>query len=166
MSKLLGTIVKLVVPFALLIVGYNYFLGDEQEKQNSKEIIGQVKTLTGSVVDLLKTEKEKYDKGKYDNAMEKLQSTFSVLKEKATTMGQSGEAALGKLSAMEQQRMDLQQKLEALESSGHSSGEIASRGGFDDSSEDAAELQESAESIRHEILRLNGEAESLALDLH
>ena len=166
MSKLLGIIVKLVVPFALLIVGYNYFLGDEQEKQNSKEIIGQVKTLTGSVVDLLKTEKEKYDKGKYDNAMEKLQSTFSVLKEKATTMGQSGEATLGKLSSMEQQRMDLQQKLEALESSGHSLGGIASRGGDDDSLEDEAELQESAESIRREILRLNSEAESLARDLN
>ena len=36
----------------------------------------------------------------------------------------------------------------------------------DDSLEDEAELQESAESIRREILRLNSEAESLARDLN
>ena len=58
MAKFLSTIVKLAFALAFVIVGYNYFWGSAEEKESSREIIGQVKSLTGSVVDLLKTEKE------------------------------------------------------------------------------------------------------------
>ena len=150
MSKIFLTIVKLAFGLAFVIVGYNYFLGDAAEKENSREIIGQVKSLTGSVVDLLKSEKGKYDKGKYDNAMGKLKDTFSVLKEKATAMGERGEATLDKLSALEQRRKDLEDQLAELDLGPGLSGGVASRGG-----DDEAEQQESAESIRQEILRLN-----------
>ena len=157
MAKFLSTIVKLAFALAFVIVGYNYFWGSAEEKESSREIIGQVKSLTGSVVDLLKTEKGKYDKGKYDNAMDKLKDTFSVLKEKATAMGQSGEATLDKLSALEQRRKDLEDQLAELDMGPGLSGGVASRGG-----DDEADQQESAESIRQEILQLNSELESLA----
>jgi chromosome segregation ATPase len=159
MSKIILTIVKLAFGLAFVIVGYNYFLGDAAEKESSREIIGQVKVLTGSVVDLLKTEKGKYDKGKYDNAMDKLKDTFSVLKEKAAAMGESGEATLDKLSALEQRRKDLEDQLAELNMDPGSVGGVASRG-----EDDEADLQESAESIRQEILQLNSELEDLALD--
>lgn len=157
MSKIFLTIVKLAFGLAFVIVGYNYFLGDAAEKESSREIIGKVKGLTGSVVDLLKSEKGKYDQGKYDNAMGKMKDTFSVLKEKAAAMGQSGEATLNKLSELEQRRKDLEDQLAELNMGPGLSGGIASR-----AEDDEAEQQESAEVIRQELLQLNSELESLA----
>jgi len=82
-----------------------------------------------------------------------------VLKEKAAAMGQSGEVTLDKLSELEQRRKDLEDQLAELDMGPGLSGGVASRGGNDE-----AEQQESAESIRQKILRLNSELESLSLD--
>jgi hypothetical protein len=53
-----------------LVVGiliYNYFWGDNSEKAQSKAVFGEMRDVVVSVSGLLKTEKQKYNAGKYDS---------------------------------------------------------------------------------------------------
>ena len=77
--KLLGLLVLVV--FGILV--YNFFLGTPAEKENAQKIFGEVKDLGVAVKDLLANEKEKFDAGKYDNALKKIGGIFDSLKEKS-----------------------------------------------------------------------------------
>ena len=107
MAFLIKKIVPLVLLLATFLVGYNYFFGTKEEQESSREIIEQVKKLSSSVVKLLGSEKEKYQAGKYDGALEKVKSTFAVLKEKATQLGAKGQQIVNSIEEMEQEEIRL-----------------------------------------------------------
>ena len=96
MAYLLKRAIGLAIVLAIGLTGYNYFWGTEEEKANSQAIVGQVASLTKSVTSLLSSEKEKYSAGKYDDAIDKMSTTFSTLKQKAQALGKSGSSMLAK----------------------------------------------------------------------
>jgi len=94
----------------LLVVGilvYNFFFGTAQEKEQSRQIFTEIKDLTQSAVQLLKTEKEKFDEGKYDEAIDKIGGLINNLKDKAQKLEENKEII--------DQIADLQKQKEALE---------------------------------------------------
>ena len=100
----------------LLVVGilvYNYFLGTPEEKQQSKEIFSKVKELTKSSIDLLKSEKDKFDEGKYDGALDRIGNVFGKLKKNAEDIQDS--ELLDRLAELEDKRKALEQHLEESE---------------------------------------------------
>jgi hypothetical protein len=155
---LVRKIVSLAICLAALIVGYNYFWGNKEEQQNAKDIIAQVKGLTGSVVDLLSTEKDKYENGKYDNALVKVKETFAIIRDKATAMGESGSEILDKLGALEQHEQDLRKKLATLDGS----ESAAADNGSDSPGKSDSDRDQQAEVIRRQILSLNDQAHVLS----
>lgn len=84
-------IIRLALVFVVGIIGYNYFYGTVEEKEQSKAIIGQVKDsgkkLFSSIGTLIKSEKQKFDDGKYEEAMTGLDKVFGNLKERAKEDG-------------------------------------------------------------------------------
>lgn len=59
----------------MIIVGiliYNYFLGDEEEKQQASEIFQTTKELALDIKELVSNERDRYDDGKYDSVITKL----------------------------------------------------------------------------------------------
>lgn len=100
----------------LLVVGvlvYNYFLGTPEEKQQSKEIFSKVKELTKSSIDLLKSEKDKFDEGKYDGALDRIGNVFGKLKKNAEDIQDS--ELLDRLAELEDKRKSLERHLEESE---------------------------------------------------
>ena len=96
----------------LLVAGilvYNYFLGSETEKAQSKEIFSEVKDLGKAAWGLLKTEKEKFDDGKYDDAIDKIGGLFDSLKRKAKNLEDSG--ILDQLAELEKRKEQLAEKI-------------------------------------------------------
>jgi hypothetical protein len=103
----------------LLIVGivaYNLFFGTEQEQEQSKEIISDVKDFSKSAWGLLKTEHQKYKDGKYDDAVDKidggvdkLKDIYSSMREKAQDLKDSG--LLDQLDDLESKRKDIEKAL-------------------------------------------------------
>jgi SMC interacting uncharacterized protein involved in chromosome segregation len=149
-KKLLG----LIVVAACLLVGYNYFWGTPEEKESAQKIIGEFTNLSNSVKNLLVSEKDKFDEGKYDTAISKLKEAVAVLKEKATSMGSDGQRVLNSVNELEQKEEALEEELASLNApasttSGKSSDNQKSR----------------AESLRQHILELNKEAEQLSQKL-
>lgn len=117
MRRIFSWIIILV--FAL--VGYNYFFGTSEEKENAKEIVNEVKDLGKASWDLLKSEKEKAEEGKYDEAAEKFKDIFERLKGIAND--ENNREYINRLADLEQKRQDLEQKLQRMEGSqGHEEG--------------------------------------------
>jgi hypothetical protein len=101
---------------AVLVVGilvYNYFMGTEAEKQQSKEIFQKVKDLGSDAWNLLKAEKEKLDEGKYDGALDKISNLIDNLKDKAEAISDSD--MLDRIADLERQKDALQEKMKDAE---------------------------------------------------
>jgi predicted nucleic acid-binding Zn-ribbon protein len=144
MAKL---VLKIVAALAVLLVGYNFFWGNAEEKESSRRIVGQVADLGKSVVNLLSSEKEKFDKGKYDSALEKLKSALNLAKERAAELGEDGHECQEKCEHLEAAHHELEEKLAQVNAPG---------------SEAASDQDAIIKAIREQILKLSSDTESLA----
>lgn len=104
---MIKSLIKLALVLVVGILAYNFFFGTPQEKEQSRQIFTEVKDLTQSAVQLLKTEKEKFDEGKYDEAIDKIGGLINNLKDKAEKLKENKEII--------DQIADLQKQKEALE---------------------------------------------------
>lgn len=133
----------------LLVVGilvYNYFLGSESEKETSKKIFGEVRDLGKATWDLLKSEKEKFDEGKYDEAVDKVGSLIDRLRGHAETL-EDNKDIIARINELDQERKDLSNKINEPES-------------FDKASE-----KQRQEQIKRESKDLMREIETLMKDM-
>lgn len=80
---MIKTVIRLGVLLLVGVLVYNYFLGTQEEKESSKRIFNEVKDLGEATWSLLKSEKEKFDQGKYDEALSKIEDIFEKVKGEA-----------------------------------------------------------------------------------
>ncbi len=105
------SLLKLGSLLVVCIIGYNYFFGDSAEKENARKIVGQGKEVLGSVRDLVRSEREKYDKGKYDTAIDKVGNVFDKIRSTA----HDNRDILDELEKLEAKRKKLQADLKDIE---------------------------------------------------
>ncbi|MGB7346110.1 MAG: hypothetical protein WBD20_17970 [Pirellulaceae bacterium] len=141
------TLFKLIVLFVIGLLAYNFLFGTPEEKETSRKVVAQVSELSASVFDLLKSEKEKYDEGKYDEALFKLKSAIGIQQERATDLGHE---CLDDCEHLRQQEQKIEGRL----------SEIATTAGLSDDDRQAA-----YDAIRIEILELTRKTERLAREL-
>ncbi len=136
-------LIKLGLLLVVGLVGYNYFLGDEAEKAQSKEIINKVKEVGQSGVDLVKAEKKKFDAGKYDGALDKIGGIVDNLKSKA----KDSKEFLDKIGALEEKKEALQERIgsESEDISEKEQGEIN-----DEMADLMKQIEEVSQSIQEE----------------
>lgn len=133
--------IRTLFKFALLIVvgliGYNYFYGTAEEKEQSRTMIAKVKDLGGEAWSLLLSERVKMREGKYDDALNRLESLYDDLRQKAEKLQDS--KFTGRLSKLGERRYEIEEGL--------SKGEELS-------SEDQLKLEEltaDTEALMHEM---------------
>src|SRR5690606_33625195 len=102
-------LIKIAIPVIIGILIYNYFFGTREEKETSKAVFSKTKDLTVSVYDMLKSEKHKFDEGKYDKAIEKLNDLYASARANQSEMSPSEKAQLQRL---EDQKRQLQKEIE------------------------------------------------------
>ena len=107
---MIRTLLKIGALLVVVLLGYNYFFGDETEKAQSREIVGKVGDLGKDAWNLLKSEREKMREGKYDDALEKLDGLYQNLRGKAEALRDS--EALERLRELSERRAELEQMLE------------------------------------------------------
>ena len=100
---------------ALLVAGiliYNFFFGTDAEKEQSRKVFGQVRGVVVSVGDLLKTERAKFDAGKYDGALEKLGDAYQAVRNGVKNMD---EKVSKRLEELERRKAALQKEVDSIE---------------------------------------------------
>jgi len=108
--------VKLLIRVGLLllvgIIVYNFFFGNSAEKAQSRQIFGEVKTLVGSVANLVKSEKGKFDAGKYNGIFDKLDGAFDSLRKNADKLDPK---LISELDQLEKRKAELERELGGIQ---------------------------------------------------
>lgn len=150
--------IKNLLKLGLLLVAgiliYNYFFGSAAEKEQSKEFFQEVKDLGTAAWGLLKTEKEKLDEGKYDEALDNIGGLFDRLKSEAERGGES----ITRINDLEQERQKLEDRLRQfnLETEENPNSRTAAS--------DARDLQEEQD-LKQDIKKLFEQTERLMTDM-
>lgn len=97
-------LLKLLFMVVLGVLVYNYFLGTPEEKEVSKNIFREVKDVAVGVKNLVKSEKEKFDAGKYDQAVDKIGGLLSKLKRTAKDID---EKYIDRIQELEKRKSEL-----------------------------------------------------------
>lgn len=149
-------IISWVIILVFALVGYNYFFGTTEEKENAKEIVNEVKDLGKASWDLLKSEKEKAEAGKYDEAADKFKDIFERLKGIASD--ENNREYIDRLADLEQKRQDLERKLERRERPDDYNTNLSSETSSDaerDIERDLSELYRQTEQLMQDMERRN-----------
>ncbi|MGK0363941.1 MAG: hypothetical protein ACI85O_000995 [Saprospiraceae bacterium] len=109
---MIKSIIKLGLLLVVGILVYNFFLGTPDEKAQSQKVFDKGKDVIVSVGDLLRSEKEKFDSGKYDTALDKIGSAFDGIRDKAREIQDEG--YLGRLNDLDKKRKELQEDLSEI----------------------------------------------------
>ena len=94
------------------ILGYNYFFGTVQEKEQAKEIFSKGADVIGSSANLLKSEYKKYGDGKYDGALDSISTFLDKRKEKGGELLEEIDNWEKKKNDWEQKKLSLQKLLD------------------------------------------------------
>ena len=111
---MIGFLIKLAVLLVAGLLIYNYFFGTSEEKAQSERTFSQMKEVAVSVGELAKSEKEKWDAGKYDTALAKLGASYKALREGAQKLDAG---LLRRIDDLDQRKAQLQKELAAIEQS-------------------------------------------------
>ena len=107
------TLIKLGLLLVVGLLAYNYFLGTPEEREQSRVIVGKAKELGSEAWNLLKTEREKAREGKYDAALDRLETLYKDLREEAERLGDT--EALRRLDELGRRRSKLTEELAGTE---------------------------------------------------
>lgn len=121
---MIGFLLKAGIVVVVGVLAWNYFFGTSEEKAQSAKTFGQMKQVAVSVGELARSEKEKYDAGKYDAALEKLGATYRKLREGAQKMDAS---LLKRIDDLERRKRELKQELDDIEKNKSPSEQQAQR---------------------------------------
>ena len=115
MFKFVQMLLTLAVLAAIFVLAYNFVAGDAEEKAQAKAIVGKVADLVGSVVGLMADESGKFQQGKYDSALEKIQQAIDLAKENASKLLVNGQQWFDQLNELERQKAAIEQQIKLMD---------------------------------------------------
>lgn len=105
-------IITTILFLVILLLSYNYFFGTAEEKEQAREIFSKGAEVVGAGADLLKSEYQKYQDGKYDEALDNIGHLLSNIKEQSGELFADIESWNQRKIEWEQKKNDFQQILD------------------------------------------------------
>jgi hypothetical protein len=109
---MIRSLIKLGLMLLAGVLVYNYFFGTDTEKESSKKIFGQMRDLVVSASDIVRSERQKFDSGKYDAALEKLGGAYRAVRDRAQFVD---DKILKRLDGLEDRKAELEKELDTIE---------------------------------------------------
>ncbi len=109
---MIRSLFKLAVLLIIGILIYNYFFGTNEEQENSSKVFGQIRGVVTSVSHIISSEKDKFDAGKYDAALEKLGGVYKAIRTQAKHVD---DKVIKRLDQLESRKTALEQELNEIE---------------------------------------------------
>ena len=110
---MIGFFLKIAVLLVVGVLSYNYFFGTPEEQAHSSKTFTQIKEIAVSVGELARAEKDKFDAGKYDGALDKLGAAYKTVREGAQKLDAG---LLKQVDELEARRAALKHELDAIQS--------------------------------------------------
>jgi hypothetical protein len=143
---MIRSLIKFAFWAIVVMVIYNYFWGNPQEKAQSGRVFQGVGQLFGEVKSLVVSEKGKFDGGKYDTALDKMGNVITKLRDHGN---QTGDKALIQQSVqLEDRRQHIDHQLKKTEKDMATGGQTSEK------------LQQAA-NLARELERLNIDLQGL-----
>ena len=161
---MIRSLLKIGLLLLVVILVYNYFFGTDAEKDQSRQVFGQMRSVVVSVSDLVRSEKSKFDAGKYDGALDKLGDAYRAVRSGVKNMD---EKVSKRLDELEQRKATLQQELDQIEQGDEQAAAAAKKGGKKDPKTEkqtaakAADQQRRKEQLQKELERLLRDSDKL-----
>ncbi|MEY3249815.1 MAG: hypothetical protein RL742_1858 [Bacteroidota bacterium] len=111
-APVMKSLLQFAVVLIIAILLYNYFYGTSEEKAQSKEVFVKSGQTLAAAWDLLKSEKAKFDAGKYDAALDKLGGAYRTIRMHAQHLDAN---VLQRLDELETRKRALEGELQAIE---------------------------------------------------
>lgn len=105
-------IITTILFLVIFLLSYNYFFGTAEEKEQAREIFSKGAEVVGAGADLLKSEYQKYQDGKYDEALDNVGHLLNNVKEQSGELFADIESWNRRKNEWEQKKNDLQQLLD------------------------------------------------------
>jgi gas vesicle protein len=96
----------------IILLSYNYFFGTAEEKKQAREIFSKGAEVVGAGADLLKSEYQKYQDGKYDGALDNVGHLLDNIKEQSGELFEEIESWNQRKNEWDRKKDDLQQLLD------------------------------------------------------
>jgi hypothetical protein len=109
---MIRSLLKLGLFLVAGILVYNYFFGTSEEKAQSREVFKKTGDAVGAAWGLLKSEKAKFDSGKYDGVMDKLGGAYEAVRSRAQYVD---EKVIKRLDELERRKKALEEELNNIE---------------------------------------------------
>jgi hypothetical protein len=109
---MIRSLLKIGLLLVAAILVYNYFFGTSAEKEQSKHVFGEVRDVVVSVGQLVKSEKTKFDAGKYDGALAKLGGAYRAIRNQAEHLDAK---VIKRLDELEKRKTALQSELDSIQ---------------------------------------------------
>lgn len=109
---MIRSLIKLGLFLLAAILVYNYFFGTNEEKTQSREVFKKTGDAIGAAWNLLKSEKQKFDSGKYDKVLDQLSGAYKAVRERAQYVD---EKILKRLDNLEARKQKLEKELESIQ---------------------------------------------------
>jgi ElaB/YqjD/DUF883 family membrane-anchored ribosome-binding protein len=94
------------------ILVYNRFWGDSSDKERSQKVFGEAKELFHSVADVVKSEKQKVESGRYDQALGNIRNLF----EKMRSSADDNKDVIDQIDVLEEKRKSIEERLDKIRS--------------------------------------------------
>lgn len=162
------SLIKIGLTLIVCIVIYNFFFGTNEERAQSRKIFGEMRDVVVSIGQLVRSERQKFDAGKYDAALEKLGGAYRTIREKARGVDEN---VLQRLEDLEKRKASLETELQALEAPDNAQTQVLSSKKKKSSADEAqlkaakaADLQRRQEDLQRRLDLLLRDSEMLFLE--
>lgn len=105
------TLIRLGLMLLAGLLIYNYFFGTAEEKDTSKKIFTEVRDLGKATWGLLRSEKQKFNEGKYDEAVDRVGGLLDRLRGQAKTIDDNRDI-ITRLDRLDRERNELEEKID------------------------------------------------------
>lgn len=102
-------VVKILIVGLVALLGFYFFLGSPEDKDRAKAVFAEVGDLFGELGSFIKAEKAKFDRGDYQDELDKIRALAAEIRSKASGLSSFQE------SAEATQAILLDRKADALE---------------------------------------------------
>ena len=109
---MIRSLLKIAALLIASVLLYNYFFGTNEEQESSRKIFVQIRGVVTSVGQLVSAEKDKFDAGKYDAALDKLGGVYKAVRTQAHHVDAK---LIKRLDELEARKIELEQDLNEIE---------------------------------------------------